>query len=65
MATLRERKHERTRQAILSAATELFSKQGYAQTTITEIAEAAEVGRRTFFSYFPTKENLIFGALVQ
>jgi AcrR family transcriptional regulator len=41
----------------------LFATQGYGETTITEIAEAAEVGRRTFFSYFPTKEILIFGAL--
>jgi AcrR family transcriptional regulator len=63
METLRERKKERTRQAILAAATRLFATQGYSETTITEIAEAAEVGRRTFFSYFPTKEILIFGAL--
>src|ERR1700722_1650920 len=63
METLRERKKERTRQAILAAATQLFATKGYSETTITEIAEAAEVGRRTFFSYFPTKEILIFGAL--
>jgi AcrR family transcriptional regulator len=65
VATLRERKKDRTRQEILAAATRLFATQGYAKTTITEIAEAAEVGRRTFFSYFPTKENLVFGALEQ
>src|SRR5687767_13054092 len=60
MATLRDRKRERTRQAIVDAATELFEKQGYDQTTVAGIAAAADIGTRTFFSYFASKEELLF-----
>lgn len=58
--TLRERKRERTRQAIVAAATELFGCQGYDETTVADIAAHAEIGTRTFFSYFPSKEELLF-----
>lgn len=57
---LRELKRSRTRQALVDAAYELFSGQGFEATTIAEIAARAEVGTRTFFSYFPTKEDLLF-----
>jgi AcrR family transcriptional regulator len=60
MTTLRDRKKERTRQAIVDAATELFQRQGYERTTIADIAAAAEIGTRTFFSYFASKEELLF-----
>lgn len=60
--TLRERKRERTRQALIDAAIELFGSTGYEQTTIADIAARAEVGRRTFFSYFASKEELLFPA---
>ena len=58
--SLRERKRARTRQALVDAATELFESQGYDETTVADIAAAAEIGTRTFFSYFPTKEELVF-----
>ncbi len=58
--SLRERKRERTRQAIVDAATELFESRGYDQTTVADIAAAAEIGTRTFFSYFATKEELLY-----
>jgi AcrR family transcriptional regulator len=58
--SLRERKRLRTRQAIIDAAVELFERDGYDRTTIADIAAAAEIGTRTFFSYFPTKEELLF-----
>ena len=58
--TLRERKHDRTRSALVSAATELFERQGYEGTTVAEIAAAADIGTRTFFSYFASKEELLF-----
>src|SRR5882757_3877384 len=58
--SLRDRKRERTRRAIVEAATELFERQGYDETTIADIAAAAEIGTRTFFSYFATKEELLF-----
>jgi len=60
MTTLRDRKKQRTRQAIIDAATDLFTRQGYERTTIAEIAAAADIGTRTFFSYFATKEELLF-----
>lgn len=58
--TLRERKRERTRQALVDAATELFERDGYDRTTVAGIAARAEVGTRTFFSYFPSKEHVLF-----
>jgi AcrR family transcriptional regulator len=57
---LRERKRERTRQALVDAAYALFASKGFEATTIAEIAARAEVGTRTFFSYFPTKEDVLF-----
>ncbi len=57
---LRERKKHRTREEIVRAALELFSSQGYAATTIAQIADAADVSPRTVSSYFPSKEDLVF-----
>jgi AcrR family transcriptional regulator len=57
---LREIKRERTRQALVDAAYDLFAERGFEATTIADIAARAEVGTRTFFSYFPTKEDVLF-----
>jgi AcrR family transcriptional regulator len=56
---LRERKKIKTREAIQQQALRLFREQGYYETTIEQIAEAAEISPSTFFRYFPTKEALL------
>src|SRR5258708_3423878 len=57
---LRERKKQRTRETIASAARQLFAKRGYHATTLPESAEAADVSTRTIFAYFPSKEDILF-----
>lgn len=59
-SALRDRKRERTRRALYERAVELFEARGYEGTTVAEIAAAAEVGTRTFFNYFASKEELLF-----
>lgn len=57
---LRERKKLRTRETIAEAALDLFDRQGFAETTIAEVAERAEVSPRTVSGYFPAKEDIVF-----
>jgi AcrR family transcriptional regulator len=61
MSGLRERKKQATRIAIRDAAMALFEEHGFQHTTFDRIAEAADVSRATVFSYFPTKEEIVFG----
>lgn len=39
----------------------LFAEQGYEETSVDDIAAAAGIGRRTFFCYFPSKADLVWG----
>lgn len=57
---LRARKRRHTRDALAAAALDLFEERGFAATTVDDIAERADVARRTFFRYFPTKEAVLF-----
>src|SRR3954452_16888854 len=56
----RERKKQRTRQAIVDAALELFEDRGYQSATVAEISEAAGISPATFFVYFPSKADVLF-----
>jgi AcrR family transcriptional regulator len=59
VAGLRERNRLRTREEIKAAALRLIKEQGYASTTVDQIAKAADVSPSTFFRYFPTKEDAV------
>jgi AcrR family transcriptional regulator len=56
---LRDRKKIKTREAIRREAMRLIEENGYANTTVEQIAEAAEVSPSTFFRYFPSKEMVL------
>jgi AcrR family transcriptional regulator len=56
---LRERKRQRTHDAISAAAISLFLAHGFEQVSVADVAAAAEVSKPTLFKYFPTKEDLV------
>ena len=60
---LRERKKERSRQAILAAAHELFLSKSYDETIIEEIAERADLAVGTLYNYFPSKGELLLALI--
>jgi len=54
----RERRKLEVRQRILDAALALFDEQGFAETTVADICERADVAHKTFFNHFPSKQDL-------
>src|SRR6202012_797700 len=54
----RARKKEETRRRIIDAAKALFLERGFTATTLDDIAEAADISKRSFFDYFPSKEGV-------
>ncbi|TQL44938.1 TetR family transcriptional regulator [Homoserinimonas aerilata] len=63
MANLRTAQKEQTRQRLLDTALELFESQGYAATTIDDIATAAGTTRVTFYAHFPSR-RAVMSALI-
>jgi mycofactocin system transcriptional regulator len=55
------RKRVTSRAELEHAAFDLFDRQGFEQTTVDDIARAAGIGRRTFFRYFPSKNDIAWG----
>src|SRR5271157_2924228 len=55
----RERRSIELRERIFRAALDLFAKQGFAETTVEDITNAADVGKGTFFNYFPSKDHIL------
>ena len=55
----RERRRLETRERLYRAALELFGERGFLETTVEDITESADVGKGTFFNYFPTKEHVL------
>jgi AcrR family transcriptional regulator len=55
----RERHRTETRERLYRAALKLFAERGFLETTVEDITESADVGKGTFFNYFPTKEHIL------
>src|ERR1700676_1961070 len=55
----RQRRSAELRTRLFRAALDLFAKKGFAETTVEDITSAADVGKGTFFNYFPSKDHLL------
>jgi AcrR family transcriptional regulator len=55
----RQRRSAEIRERLFRAALDLFAKKGFAETTVEDITDAADVGKGTFFNYFPGKDHIL------
>src|SRR5215831_19690694 len=55
----RERRSLELRERLFRSALDLFAHKGFAETTVEDITEAADVGKGTFFNYFPSKDHIL------
>jgi AcrR family transcriptional regulator len=55
----RERQSLERRERLFRAALDLFARKGFAETTVVDITNAADLGKGTFFNYFPSKEHIL------
>jgi len=55
----RKRQSLERRERLFRAALDLFARKGFAETTVEDITNAADLGKGTFFNYFPSKEHIL------
>jgi AcrR family transcriptional regulator len=55
----RSRRSAEIRERLFRAALDLFARKGFAETTVEDITNAADVGKGTFFNYFPSKDHIL------
>src|ERR1700730_1181935 len=55
----RQRRSADIRERLFRSALDLFAQKGFAETTVEDITEAADVGKGTFFNYFPSKDHIL------
>src|SRR5579859_5764559 len=55
----RQRRSADIRERLFRAALQLFAEKGFVETTVGDITEAADVGKGTFFNYFPSKDHIL------
>src|SRR5207248_6959006 len=55
----RQRRSAEIRERLFRAALQLFAQKGFLETTVEDITEAADVGKGTFFNYFPSKYHIL------
>src|SRR3989442_1769146 len=55
----RQRRSAELRERLFRAALTMFAKKGFVETTVEDITEAADVGKGTFFNYFPSKDHIL------
>ena len=53
----------KTRQKLVDVARQLFAKNGIANTTMNDIAKASGKGRRTFYTYFKSKDDVYYSVI--
>jgi AcrR family transcriptional regulator len=57
----RERRQAEIRERLVESALRLFAEHGFTATTVEDITNSADVGKGTFFNYFPSKEHVFAG----
>jgi AcrR family transcriptional regulator len=55
----RQRRSAELRERLFRAALDLFARKGFVETTVEDITNAADVGKGTFFNYFPSKDHIL------
>src|SRR5438132_7350797 len=55
----RQRRSAEIRERLFRSALALFAEKGFAETTVEDITKAADVGKGTFFNYFPSKDHIL------